>query len=117
MVNVTSDRIPWLAKGTPGYCLFSDPPKQPPVPKYVLAAEVSEEVSPERRVATRGTELFVGAGCEIRCVDLRDLKARFEEETGEDCNRNAKSSIERGYQVGESLWESIRCVLTLEHRC
>jgi len=103
MVNVTNDTIRWLTKGTPGYSLFADPPKQPPVPKYILSATQSEEATPQRRIASRGTEVFVAAGCEIRCVDLRFLKARYEEEL-EGAGKTTQSCIkpERGYQVGGS---------------
>ncbi|KAF8423559.1 hypothetical protein EV426DRAFT_602039 [Tirmania nivea] len=100
MVNVTSDTISWLTKGTPGYNLFADPPKQPPVPKYILSATQSEETTPQRRIASRGTEVFVAVGCEIRCVDLRFLKAQYEEVL-EGAGKATQSSTkpERGYQV------------------
>lgn len=103
MVNVTSDTIPWLTKGTPGFNLFADPPKQPSVPNYILSATQSEGATPQRRIASRGTEVFVAAGYEIRCVDLRVLKARYEE--GQDGAGKATQSSakpERGYQVGGS---------------
>lgn len=100
MINVTSDTIPWLAKGTPGYSFFADPPKQPPVPKYILSATQSEETTPQRRIANRGTEVFVAAGCEIRCVDLRFLKAQYEEELeGTGKTTQSSSKPERRYQV------------------
>ena len=102
MVNVTSNTIPWLTKGTSGFNLFADPPKQPPVPKYILSATQSEEATPPRGIVSRGTEVFVAAGCEIRCVDLRFLKARYEEER-EGAGKSTHSSTrpERDYQVGE----------------
>lgn len=103
MINITSDAIPWLTKGTPGYSLFADPPKQPLVPKYILAATETEEATPQRRIASRGTEVFVAAGCEIRCVDLRVLKAQYEEEregTGKATQISPKTG--RGYQVSGS---------------
>ncbi|KAF8466686.1 hypothetical protein BDZ91DRAFT_724807 [Kalaharituber pfeilii] len=106
MVKIITDSIPWLSKGTYGHALFSNASTQPPVPKYVLASTTSEEASPQRRIATRGTELFVGAGCQIRCVDLRDLKARYEEESimgsKEGTQKDVVKSIgepEKGYQV------------------
>lgn len=103
MVSITSDVIPWLVKGTPGYSLFSDPPTQPPLPKYVLAGAETEETTPQRKIISRGTEVFVAAGCEIRCVDLRDLKARYDEgkEGGVKSDKSGTKS-EKGYQVGGS---------------
>lgn len=75
--------ISWLAKGATGYAVFSDRPKDLPIPKYATLSSEGEEMGealPNRRIATRSTELFVAAGCEIRCIDLRDLKARCTEE-------------------------------------
>lgn len=114
MLNVTSGSIPWLAKGSPGYNLFADPPVPPAIPKYILAGIESDEAAPQRRIASRGTEVFVAAGCEIRCVDLRDLKARYEEEQegdkGTETTAQGGINSEREYQVSRGS-DGLRVVL------
>lgn len=103
MVKIISDDIPWLVKGTSTYKLFTDPPAQPPIPKYILSSLEPDDASPQRRIASRGTELFVATGCEIRCVDLRILKAQYETEQQSKGKKNQNvTQSERGYQVGKS---------------
>lgn len=47
--------------------------------------------------------MFVAAGCEIRCVDLRILKAQYETEQQSKGKKSQNvTQSERGYQVGES---------------
>ena len=104
MTEITTNKISWLRTGSPGHSIFSDPPKAPPKPKYVLAATRTlpeeEETSPKREIATRGTEVFVAAGCEVRCVDLRDLKARDEDEEATVGGKGKqRAEMVKGYQV------------------
>ncbi|KAI5787024.1 hypothetical protein DFH27DRAFT_574870 [Peziza echinospora] len=101
MVTVTDKPISWLSKETPGYSLFADPPKQLPFPKYVLSSTTPEDghvATPQRRIATRGTEIFLASGPEVRCADLRDLKARHEDGKGKSVART-ESGADKGYKI------------------
>lgn len=75
MITVTADSLPWLAKPSTGYDLFSKPPEKPTAYPSLLSDD-EETVGPKRIIASRGTEIFVGKGNEVRCADLQDLKAR-----------------------------------------
>ena len=70
MAKVAAEGLPWLSKPSTGYDLFTKP-AQTPIP-----TDLAAEIAPKRLIATRGSELFVGRGNEVRCGDLQDLKAR-----------------------------------------
>lgn len=77
MTTITSDSLPWLAKPSTGYDLFSRPPPERSAARPQPSHDDSEaEAGPKRIIAHRGTEIFVGKGNEVRCADLQDLKAR-----------------------------------------
>jgi nucleoporin NUP82 len=72
MAKVAAECLPWLSKPSTGYDLFTKPSTFTPPP-----SDAGDSiVSPRRQIATRGSELFVGRGNEVRCADLQDLKAR-----------------------------------------
>lgn len=73
MAKVAAKGLPWLSKPSTGYDLFTRPVQN--TSQAILANEESGVV-PKRLIATRGSELFVGRGNEVRCADLQDLKAR-----------------------------------------
>lgn len=75
MTTITSDSIPWLAKPSTGYDLFSRPPERSAT-RPQPSSDDEAEAGPKRIIAHRGTEIFVGKGNEVRCADLQDLKAR-----------------------------------------
>lgn len=66
MAKVAANSLPWLSDPSAGYHLFQS-----------SSAQLDELSTPSRRLATRGTELFLASGSEIRCADVRELKARF----------------------------------------
>lgn len=77
MTTITSDSLPWLAKPSTGYDLFSRPPPERSAARPQPSPNDGEaEAGPKRIIAHRGTEIFVGKGNEVRCADLQDLKAR-----------------------------------------
>ncbi|KAL6711539.1 hypothetical protein ACN47E_004473 [Coniothyrium glycines] len=59
----------WLSRPSPGYHLFA--PKQ--TNGNGIAAK-KQETGPRKTIATRGSEIFVAAGHEIRWADLVNLK-------------------------------------------
>ena len=59
----------WLSRPSPGYHLFA--------PKHTngnAAAAKSQHPGPQKTIATRGAEVFVAVGHEIRWADLANLK-------------------------------------------
>jgi nucleoporin NUP82 len=70
MAKVAAEGLPWLSNPSTGYDLFTKPPRDS------SSKSDDEEISPKRVVATRGSEIYVGRGSEVRCADLQDLKAR-----------------------------------------
>lgn len=76
MTTITSDSLPWLAKPSTGYDLFSRPPERSAARPQPSPNGGEAEAGPKRIIAHRGTEIFVGKGNEVRCADLQDLKAR-----------------------------------------
>jgi nucleoporin NUP82 len=76
-LTITSTSLPFLAKPSTGWDLFSKPPEKPT--SYPLVSEANDDaptVGPRRAIASRGTEIFVARGNEVRVADLQDLKAR-----------------------------------------
>lgn len=68
MAKVAANSLPWLSDPSAGYHLFQQPSSSQTSP---------ELTTPSRRLAIRGTELFLASGTQIRCADIRDLKARY----------------------------------------
>lgn len=96
-LTITSTSLPFLAKPSTGWDLFSKPPEKPT--SYPLVSEANDDaptVGPRRAIANRGTEIFVARGNEVRVADLQDLKAR----------QPAQQSVEgyREYKVRSFLY-------------
>lgn len=77
-------QLPWLAVGSAAAGIFKEAAKKSPASAYGLYPSLEEgQNRPRRTVATRGTEIFVAKGSEIRCSDLQILKAlSTENQTG-----------------------------------
>jgi nucleoporin NUP82 len=71
MAKVAAESLPWLSKPSTGYDLFTKPSSFRPPPSDDLLG-----VPPQRRIATRDSEVYFAVGNEVRCADLQDLKAR-----------------------------------------
>ncbi|KAJ4383268.1 hypothetical protein N0V86_001313 [Didymella sp. IMI 355093] len=69
MPKVLSYTPEWLSRPSPGYHLFA--PKQS---NGSGAAAKNKDLGPRRTIATRGSEIFVAVGHEIRWADLVNLK-------------------------------------------
>jgi nucleoporin NUP82 len=69
MPKVLSYTPDWLSRPSPGYHLFA--PKQG---NGNGAAAKKKDFGPRKTIATRGSEIFVAAGHEIRWADLVNLK-------------------------------------------
>jgi len=77
MPGVSSFTPAWLSRPSPGFSLFNHNPfdtskKQP-------GGTESTATGPNRTIASRGTELFVAVGNEIRWSDLILLRHQWEE--------------------------------------
>lgn len=74
MPKVLSYTPPWLSRPSPGFKVFYDPPKATP-------ANAPDASAPavSRTIASRGTQLFVAVGNEIRWTDLVYLKDYYGE--------------------------------------
>lgn len=83
MPKVLSYTPDWLSRPQPGYHLFA--PKQS---GSNGVASKKQEASPRKTIATRGSEIFVAVGHEIRWADLVNLK-----EGTEPAYRTLKVSI------------------------
>ncbi|KAF3010740.1 hypothetical protein E8E13_007056 [Curvularia kusanoi] len=69
MPKVLSYTPEWLSRPSPGYHLFA--PKQT---NGTGATTKSKDYGPRKTIATRGSEIFVAVGHEIRWADLVNLK-------------------------------------------
>jgi len=70
MPKVLSYTPDWLSRPNPGYHLFA--PKQ--THGNSAGAKKKQESGPRKTIATRGSEIFVAVGHEIRWADLANLK-------------------------------------------
>lgn len=68
----------WLSSPSPGHQLFAPNPDSPRnIPSHASIA--ASNAGPRRVIATRGTEVFIAVGKEIRWADLVYLKERWQE--------------------------------------
>ncbi|KAJ3564515.1 hypothetical protein NPX13_g7816 [Xylaria arbuscula] len=68
----------WLSSPSPGHQLFTpNPDSSGNIPSYASIA--ASHIAPRRAIATRGTEVFIAVGREIRWADLVYLKERWQE--------------------------------------
>lgn len=73
MPKVLSYTPEWLSRPSPGYHLFA--PKQSNGNAAAAAAAAkSKDLGPRKTIATRGSEIFVAVGHEVRWADLVNLK-------------------------------------------
>ncbi|CCX32986.1 hypothetical protein FPQ18DRAFT_329475 [Pyronema domesticum] len=87
MAKVAADSLPWLSSPSTGYDLFTKPSS------FVPRDGDNNTFGPKRLIATRGAEIFVGRGNEVRCADLNDLKARHP-----DINVQAEAAKKLGHR-------------------
>ncbi|KAI0879600.1 hypothetical protein GGS24DRAFT_3915 [Hypoxylon argillaceum] len=70
----------WLSSPSPGHQLFAPNPNDTQsIPSYASASTIG----PRRTIATRGTEVFIAVGREIRWADLVYLKERWQEKAAQ----------------------------------
>lgn len=89
----------WLSRSAPGFSLFQPEPEG----KSKVVPE-NEHDGPLRKIAHRGTEIFVAVGKELRWSDLGLLKDAGEE-LGRHHGRRTEDQLEdgRGYRVSTNL--------------
>ncbi|KAI0816276.1 hypothetical protein GGR55DRAFT_228476 [Xylaria sp. FL0064] len=72
----------WLSSPSPGHQLFTPNAEGAQnIPSYGSIA--ASNIGPRRTIATRGTEVFIAVGKEIRWADLVYLKERWQEKAGQ----------------------------------
>ncbi|TGJ80998.1 hypothetical protein E0Z10_g7754 [Xylaria hypoxylon] len=72
----------WLCSPSPGHQLFvPNPDDAQNIPSYASIA--ASDSGPRRIIATRGTEVFIAVGKEIRWADLVYLKERYQEKAAQ----------------------------------
>lgn len=75
MPRVLSYTPEWLARPSPGYHLFAPRPSSTSTTAAAAAPPKRDDAAgPRRTIATRGSEVFVAVGHEIRWADLATLK-------------------------------------------
>lgn len=94
MSKVLKRELAWLARDTPGFNVF-----QPTEAQLKTKAQETkvEYQSPSRRIARRGTEVFVAVGTEIRWSDLALMR-----DAGEDPSSGQQKSLDRVYRVSST---------------
>ncbi|KAI1202657.1 hypothetical protein F5X97DRAFT_216649 [Nemania serpens] len=97
----------WLSSPSPGYQLFApNPDDTQNIPSY--AAVPASAAGPRRTIATRGTEVFIAVGKEIRWADLVYLKERWQEKAaqargGVHIKREGTDEVDDGDIIRESV--------------
>jgi nucleoporin NUP82 len=97
----------WLSSPSPGYQLFAPNPNDiQSIPSY--ASATASAAGPRRTVATRGTEVFVAVGREIRWADLVYLKERWQEKAAQGrrsvhIKREGSDEVDDGDIIRESI--------------
>ncbi|KAI1302566.1 hypothetical protein F5Y03DRAFT_206036 [Xylaria venustula] len=97
----------WLSSPSPGHQLFTpNPDSTQNTPSYSSIAASS--AGPRRLIATRGTEVFIAVGKEIRWADLVYLKERWQEKAAQS-RGGVYIKREDSYEVddGEIIKDSI----------
>ena len=89
MPKILSRQPRWLDYGTPGFNLF-----QPNKKHQEEELSDGERGTPSKRIAHRGTEVFVAVGNELRWSDLNLLKENYENQA-----EQRDSGVERSYMV------------------
>ncbi|TKA74344.1 hypothetical protein B0A55_05518 [Friedmanniomyces simplex] len=96
MPKILTQQPPWIARGTPGHQLFQhdEPAKPSSAPKN------AQYDGPLRKVAHRGTEVFVAVGNELRWADVSALERPAPDEQEDDRGqyRVLKTSLSRPIQ-------------------
>ena len=90
MPKILSYTPPWLSRPSPGFNCFSAESQNENA--YYGSEKRPPALGPRRRIAVRGTEIFVARGKEIRWADLSHLKDDWED--SEDLPR-AKAKSKR----------------------
>ncbi len=90
----------WLSSPSPGHQLFTPTPDSAQnITSYASIAASS--LSPRRIIASRGTEVFIAVGKEIRWADLVYLKERWQEKAAQG-RGGVYIKREDSYEVGDS---------------
>lgn len=102
MPKITSYNVEWLSQPHPGHQLFT------PTPSSSIAyngatngrgRDDEETGGPRRKIARRGTEIFVAVGKEVRWADLAYLKNKLDrEKTGERYEQD-REGFAQGHRV------------------
>ncbi|KAK3064386.1 hypothetical protein LTR53_018511, partial [Teratosphaeriaceae sp. CCFEE 6253] len=112
MPRVLAQQPAWIARGTPAHTLFQPDPRSKAAPPAVDPPYDG----PSRKIAHRGTEIFVAVGTELRWADLTTL-ADAEPGTPDPLHRVLPTPISRPIQqLSVSPSGALLAILT-SHTC
>ncbi|KAK1818171.1 hypothetical protein LTR12_007449 [Friedmanniomyces endolithicus] len=96
MPRVVAQQPPWIARGSSGHQLFQNDERA----KTPAATKNAHYDGPTRKIAHRGTEIFVAVGNELRWADVSALEGSPPNGQGDDGKqyRLLKTSISRPIQ-------------------
>ncbi|KAL7272503.1 hypothetical protein RUND412_004690 [Rhizina undulata] len=94
MPKITASSLGWLSDPSTGHRLFADPSeKSESIRKPPPGNEGFDDIGPKRTIVSRGTEIFVAKGREVRCADLQDLKARHPKSVSSENEPNLQYKV------------------------
>jgi len=102
MPKITSYNLEWLSQPHPGYQLFT--PSSTSSISYNGASngkvgDDEDNAGSRRKIARRGTEIFVAVGKEIRWADLAYLKNKLDGEKNGDRDEENREGYTQGHRV------------------
>jgi nucleoporin NUP82 len=101
MPKILSYTPPWLLRPSPGFNCFSTESQSEN--GYFSSERRPPALGPRRRIAKRGTDIFVARGKEIRWADLSHLKDDWED--SEDLHPSRARSKQRQRSESDSTEE------------
>lgn len=90
----------WLSRPSPGFKLFSDPATHGHTSNGRETNGTNSSPVPSRKIACRGTEVFIVVHNELRWSDLVLLKELHDEKPQEDEHDEADDERRQSYKVG-----------------
>ncbi|KAI9861730.1 MAG: hypothetical protein M1813_005079 [Trichoglossum hirsutum] len=125
MPKILSYTPSWLSRPAPGFNLFSPIPSSEvthPVTSSSRGASsgssrTQHQHSPRRKLAQRGTEVFVAVGNQLRWTDLRRLKKDWTETENRETRQHRggrNGSLDKGAREGASKVEDRGCYRVLK---
>jgi len=102
MPKITSYNVEYLSQPNPGHQLFTPGPTSSISyngASHWKSQDDEENAGPKRKIARRGTEIFVAVGKEIRWADLTYLKNKLDKEKNGERDEEEREGYAQGYRV------------------